>query len=638
MLHAAPTSETKTDTPQGKTPVVPQPERELHPHLLSPAGLYSPGGMSGIASGTSPDVQRRQAFAGMQNTHGNQAVLRILHGPQQVARMPMLRPSQGVMLQRKCDCGGSSEAAGECAECKAKDEGTMQRAAVSAAPTNSVPPIVHDVLRSSGRPLDVGTRAFMEPRFGHDFSGVRVHTDAKAAQSARAVNAVAYTVGKDVVFGAGQYAPGTSEGRRLIAHELTHTIQQGEGGKGIQGKLEITDPSNTAEQEAQIASDAVMQDQSVISTINENTQVARQDAGPVNTPQDAGLPDVVPAPPPPVPGPVGPPPVATPPIITDLTVANQPTAIAYEEPGPGGPHFVTVAGQTGDENVIVEATTDRPLNPGETINWGSDPAIGGTIDPGNPSRMLVSRRRATRVRVTATSGGTSLSLTVWAIFARVREASGPNLGFSPPAPPPPGSACAGLPGTFCVFATVDFDAEIFPKSLTTEVNRPNFARGPIPPPGGVNPCGLPLAGGVTDRFDMSRQSASAVIDPAGFVANPGLCIFSPHPFPGDNAVGNDDVGTGDEKDDPFVAGNIPLNGRAVANGFIGSTDVPSINIPHALGAVGDTIDIRFNLREFARLDYHLTWWLISNRLPWFVHFLLQKNAANLWVDNGSTAG
>jgi len=88
------------------------------------------------------------------------------------------------------------------------------------------PPIVHDVLNSLGQPLDINTRAFMESRFGHDFSSVRVHTDAQAAESAQAVHASAYTVGQDVIFGAGRYAPDTAAGRGLIAHELTHTIQQ----------------------------------------------------------------------------------------------------------------------------------------------------------------------------------------------------------------------------------------------------------------------------------------------------------------------------------------------------------------------------------------------------------------------------
>jgi len=95
---------------------------------------------------------------------------------------------------------------------------------------NEVPPIVQDVLSSSGQPLNSDTRDFMEPRFGHDFSQVRVHTDERAVESAEAVNALAYTVGRDVVFGEGQYEPETGEGKRLLAHELTHVVQQSRGG------------------------------------------------------------------------------------------------------------------------------------------------------------------------------------------------------------------------------------------------------------------------------------------------------------------------------------------------------------------------------------------------------------------------
>jgi hypothetical protein len=81
-------------------------------------------------------------------------------------------------------------------------------------------------LRGGGQPLDRETRAYMEPRFGHDFSRVRVHADGEAAEAARLVNAQAFTVGKDMVFGAGQYAPSTPQGQRLVAHELTHVVQQ----------------------------------------------------------------------------------------------------------------------------------------------------------------------------------------------------------------------------------------------------------------------------------------------------------------------------------------------------------------------------------------------------------------------------
>jgi len=83
-----------------------------------------------------------------------------------------------------------------------------------------------NAIRGGGQPLPESTRAFFEPRFGYDFSQVRVHTDARAAEAAHAVGARAFTVGRDVVFGARQFEPGTSEGRRLLAHELTHVIQQ----------------------------------------------------------------------------------------------------------------------------------------------------------------------------------------------------------------------------------------------------------------------------------------------------------------------------------------------------------------------------------------------------------------------------
>lgn len=92
--------------------------------------------------------------------------------------------------------------------------------------SKEVPPIVHEMLRSPGHPLDPATRAFFEPRFGHDFGRVRVHTDAQAAESARAVNALAYTIGSNVAFDSDQYAPQTLVGRLLLAHELTHVLQQ----------------------------------------------------------------------------------------------------------------------------------------------------------------------------------------------------------------------------------------------------------------------------------------------------------------------------------------------------------------------------------------------------------------------------
>jgi len=125
-------------------------------------------------------------------------------------------------VRRKCACGST------CDKCKEEQNELLQRKATDDIAPMQAPDIVHDVLRSPGRPLDAETRSFMEARFAQDFSHIRIHTDAAAANSASAVNALAYTVGHQIVFGAGQYAPATSTTRRLLAHELAHTVQQGQ--------------------------------------------------------------------------------------------------------------------------------------------------------------------------------------------------------------------------------------------------------------------------------------------------------------------------------------------------------------------------------------------------------------------------
>lgn len=129
-------------------------------------------------------------------------------------------------VQRTCACGG------ECPKCQSEKlaQGparlqTKHFGSGDLGPT-AVPLSVNEVLRSPGQSLDPEVRAFMEPRFRQDFSQVRVHSDAIAEQSARDVNASAFTVGRHIVFGAGSLAPGTGEGRRLIAHELAHVVQQ----------------------------------------------------------------------------------------------------------------------------------------------------------------------------------------------------------------------------------------------------------------------------------------------------------------------------------------------------------------------------------------------------------------------------
>ena len=139
---------------------------------------------------------------------------------------PQPNPLAGgpLLLRRTCGCGNHT-GGGACGNCR-KKESTLQRKDSGTNEATQPPAIVHEVLRSPGHSLDRETRVMMERRFAHDFSGVRVHIDQRAADSARAVNALAYTVGRDIVFGANQYRPGSKAGQRLLAHELTHTIQQ----------------------------------------------------------------------------------------------------------------------------------------------------------------------------------------------------------------------------------------------------------------------------------------------------------------------------------------------------------------------------------------------------------------------------
>jgi len=107
----------------------------------------------------------------------------------------------------------------------------------SSGQTGAAPASVDHALASPGRPLEPALRRDMEQRFGHDFSRVRVHSDVASEISARQVNAHAYTSGYDIVFGAGRFAPATPAGRRLLAHELTHVVQQTRETDGLQTKL-----------------------------------------------------------------------------------------------------------------------------------------------------------------------------------------------------------------------------------------------------------------------------------------------------------------------------------------------------------------------------------------------------------------
>jgi hypothetical protein len=169
----------------------------------------------------------------------------------------------GGLLQRKCDCGQHTIGGSACGSCSKRAETDLQRSAIESATGhgNGIPPIVHDVLSSQGQPLNTDSRTFFEPRFGHDFSRVRVHSDAKAEKSARELNALAYTVGHDVVFGAGLHQPETAKGKELLAHELTHVIQQNASSETIPSRKDSS--SSSSESEARQAAQAVVAGHSV---------------------------------------------------------------------------------------------------------------------------------------------------------------------------------------------------------------------------------------------------------------------------------------------------------------------------------------------------------------------------------------
>ncbi len=186
-----------------------------------------------------------------------------------------------------------------CDHCKDDESTTLQRKATRATGPVVAPPLVHDVVRSAGQPLDGQTLALFANRFGRDFSNVRVHTDPRAAQSAAAVNALAYTHGNHIAFGNGQYAPTTSSGRALLGHELVHTIQQSDSPASSSGPIEIGPADSPAEREADSASEAVHAVRSIGAGSISALTMQRQVAGPVpvgsrtRTPEDFGIAVVV---------------------------------------------------------------------------------------------------------------------------------------------------------------------------------------------------------------------------------------------------------------------------------------------------------------------------------------------------------
>jgi Zn-dependent peptidase ImmA (M78 family) len=201
-----------------------------------------------------------------QQTYGNRFVQRLANRLQQTTT-----PSR---IQRHCACGGT------CDECRAAASDIQFAGGMASLesprlvqeqPSNSIttanPTGLPDrlvPLGSGGDPLDRATQHFMESRFYTDFADVRVHTDSAAEQSATAIDADAFTTGRDIYFASGKYAPASAEGRHLLAHELTHVVQQAEGQTPAElthsngSNVEIGVPHDPLEREAEQTADRIM--------------------------------------------------------------------------------------------------------------------------------------------------------------------------------------------------------------------------------------------------------------------------------------------------------------------------------------------------------------------------------------------
>ena len=383
------TAESKERSPATRT--VPQfdPQPEPHPQ-------HSGMGRRDYTAARGPrsaGAQLHQDFAGLQRTIGNQAVLRMLGNSRPVIQTKLainepgdsfeqeadqvadriMSATPAPVVQRACSsCKEDEEVQRKCAECEEEDK--LKRKPASSGSVSPVPPIVHDVLRSPGEPLDASARSYMESRFQTDFSHVRVHTDTRASESARAVNALAYTVGRNLVFSSGQYRPASSGGMKLLAHELTHVLQQGHGSSQSVPKSPLTiDGSGEAQAEQTAAS--VMAGRPVTKISSEHSQaVQRQEPIPIP-------PEVVP------PGlpPEFPFELPETDIDPDFTPEEGSPEMGTpdEAPLPDGEGQIPEDGvpETPPEEAPGPAPSETP-QPGETPEPGESPAPGETPQPG----------------------------------------------------------------------------------------------------------------------------------------------------------------------------------------------------------------------------------------------------------------
>jgi len=260
-------------TPQGESSKPANDEKsEAQARTPSSSASYgAPRGLS-ISGASSPDdiPLTRDNLLFLQRSIGNQGVVRLMErrgilsqpGDEYEGKADSIQQPMGVgpIIQRKCACGMAVSAPhNECADCQAKRL-PVQRQATEAADQSSLPSSVEEVMRSgSGEPLLKNIQEYMETALGVDLGGVRIHTGPQAARASQDISAAAFTHGQNIYFGAGRYQPDTIDGKRLLAHELTHTIQQRNGAVATaRDGFSVSQPDDPYEQEADRVADQVM--------------------------------------------------------------------------------------------------------------------------------------------------------------------------------------------------------------------------------------------------------------------------------------------------------------------------------------------------------------------------------------------
>jgi hypothetical protein len=228
-------------------------------HDIHPRGATGCGGTCRGTRSATHESQRAHSVLQLQRDYGNRFVQRMIarhllqtklsvstpgdaheqeadRVAEHVMRMPEPEATEQLAISRKPESIRIQRMCGACEEEMSRqpmeEEDQMLQGVERTDTSGEVGLNLEtdiNAMRGTGTPLPASERAFFEPRFGADLSQVRVHTDSRAAQLSQAVSAKAFTVGQDVAFGPGQYSPNTSAGRKLLAHELTHTLQQREG-------------------------------------------------------------------------------------------------------------------------------------------------------------------------------------------------------------------------------------------------------------------------------------------------------------------------------------------------------------------------------------------------------------------------